>query len=306
MSALRRHIFGLFAACAALAAGIALGAGPLQGEADAGSTDAPSTGALQDQVASLRAQQVFGESVLRSSRHDLLGSALAGASVTLVVLPGVREASVSGVEAAVVKAGGQVNVTVLVSSKLVDPAQKTYASSVATSSVKGLRDLRVPSDQPYAQLGALIGRAYMGRGTDLALDDEAVKIDSELRGARLVSLRGSLHRRASLVVVLGSGEHGRDPVTLASHVIEVQLLSALAAGADAVLLAAPATASQSGGLLDAVRRVTSLRQARLSTLNVVDGPAAQISAVYALAAAAHGSTGAFGVAGTTVTLPPGL
>jgi copper transport outer membrane protein MctB len=307
MSALRRHVLGLFAACAALAVGVALGAGPLQGDANADARSAPDTSGLRDQVASLQAGQTFGESVLAASSADLVGSVLAGGSVGLVVLPGVDDAVVRGIGDAVRHAGGQVNVTALVSRKLVDPAQKTYTASVATNSVKGLRDLRaVPSDQPYAQVAALFTRAYVGRGSDLQLDDEAVKIDSELRGAKLVGLKGALNRRASLVIVLASADHGNDAVTSASHVIEVQLLSALAAGSDAVLLATPPTGSAPGGLLDAVSKDASLRRARLSTLNVVDGAAAQVSAVYALAAAAHGATGEFGVDGTSVRLPPGL
>jgi hypothetical protein len=308
MSALRRHVLGLFTACVALAIGVALGAGPLQGAASAdGDNRASDTTGLRDQVASLQARQIFGDSVLAASSGDLVGSVLAGGSVGLVVFPGVDDALVRGIGNAVRDAGGQVDVTALVSRTLVDPAQKTYTASVATNSVKGLRDLRaVPSDQPYAQIAALFSRAYVGRGTDLRLDDEAVKIDSELRGARLVTLNGALHRRASLVIVLASAEHGSGAVTSASHVIEVQLLSALAAGSDAVLVAAPATGSAPGGLLDAVSREASLRQARLSTLNVVDGAAAQVGAVYALAAAAHGTTGRFGVDGTTVRLPPGL
>ena len=308
MSALRRHILGFFAACVAVAVGVALGAGPLQGAASADDHGSGTAGsALRDQVASLKAAQLLGESVLHSSRSQLLGSSLAGGSVTVVVLPGVSDAVVSGVGDAVARAGGQVAITARVSPKLVDPAQKTYTASVAAGATTGLKDLpKTQADQPYAQIAALVTRAYTGRGTDLILDDEAVKIDSELEGSRLVAVDGQPHRRGSLVVVLAPGDHGGGDVTTASHVIEVQLVSSLAAGADAVLVATPPTGSESGGLLDAVAKDASLDHARLSTLNVMDGTAAQVSAVYALSAAAHGTTGAFGVRGSTVELPPGL
>lgn len=308
MSALRRHILGFFAACVAVAVGVALGAGPLQGAASAddhaGGAD---TSALRDRVASLKADQLVGESVLKGTSGQLLGSSLAGGSVTIVVLPGVSDAVVSGVADAIEGAGGQIGITARVSPKLVDPAQKTYTASVAAGAIKGLKDLpTTPSDKPYAEIAALLTRAYAGRGTDLVLDDEAVKIDSELQGSRLVAVDGQPHRRGSLVVVLAPGTHGSGDVTTASHVIEVQLVSSLAAGADAVLVATPPTGSEPGGLLAAVSNDAALRHARLSTLNVVDGTAAQVSAVYALAAAAHGTTGAFGVDGSTVRLPPGL
>jgi hypothetical protein len=307
MSMLRRHVFGLFTACVALAVGVALGAGPLQGDASAGDTGGHDAAALHDDVAALKAGQTFATSVLGASSTTVLHSALTGASVTLVVLPGVPHAAVKGLRDAVGAAGGQVNVTAHVAPTLVDPAQKTYTASVASTSVRGLRDLRgVPADQPYAQIAALVTRAYVGRGTDLVLDDEAVKIDSELRGAKLVTVEGALHRRSSLVVVLASGSHGTDPLTSASHVIETQLVSSLAAGSDAVLVATPSTGSDPGGLLSSVTGLKSLRHARLSTLNELGTPAAQIGAVYALAAAAHGTTGAYGVDGTSVRLPPGL
>jgi Copper transport outer membrane protein, MctB len=308
MSALRRHILGFFAACVAVAVGVALGAGPLQGAASAdGHGSGTDTSALRDQVAALKAGQLLGESVLHGSSGQLLGSSLAGGSVTVVVLPGVSDAVVSGVGDAVARAGGQVGITARVSPKLVDPAQKTYTASVAAGATKGLKDLpKTQSDQPYAEIAALVTRAYAGRGTDLVLDDEAVKIDSELEGSRLVTVDGQPHRRGSLVVVLAPGDHGSDDVTTASHVIEVQLVSSLATGADAVLVATPPTGSEAGGLIAAAHKDVSLRHARLSTLNVVDGTAAQVCAVYALSAAAHGTTGAFGVFGSTVKLPPGL
>ncbi len=307
MSIVRRHLFGLFTACVALAVGVALGAGPLQGDATAGDTGRHDTAALHDDISALKAEQTFATSVLDASSATLLHSALTGASVTLVVLPGVPSAAVKGLRDAVGAAGGQVNVTALVSPTLVDPAQKTYTASVASTSVQGLRDLRgVPADQPYAQIAALVTRAYVGRGTDLVLDDEAVKIDSELRGAKLVTLEGAFHRRSSLVVVLASGSHGADPLTSASHVIEAQLVSSLAAGSDAVLVATPSTGSDPGGLLAHLAGQKPLRHARLSTLDELGTPAAQIGAVYALAAAARGTTGAFGVEGTSVRLPPGL
>jgi hypothetical protein len=307
VSALRRHIFGLFVACAALAIGVALGAGPLQGAASADKGTGADTSALRDQVASLRAGQLLDESVLRGSRGTLLGSSLAGGSVTVVVLPGVRETVVTGLTDAVDKASGQVAITARISPKLVDPAQKTYTASVAAGATKGLKDLpKAPSDQPYAQVADLITRAYVGRGTDLVFDDEAVTIDSELQGARLVAVDAQPHRRASLVVVLAPGDHGSAEVTTASHVIEAQLVSSLAAGSDAVVVATPPTGGDPGGLLDALSNDTALNHARLSTVNVVDGTAAAMSAVYALSAAAHGTTGAFGVDGSTVRLPPGL
>jgi hypothetical protein len=223
-----------------------------------------------------------------------------------VVLPGVSTTTVDGLSAAIERAGGTVAMTVTVAARLVDPAQKTYAASVAASSLKGLRDLSgYARSQPYAQLGALLARAYAGKGTGLSLDNEAIKIDSELQGAHLVSVSQSPHRRGSLVLVVGTGEHGVDDVTAATNVIELQVISSLTAGSDGVLVATPPTGSSTGGLLTAIAADPSIRGS-LSTLNVTGEPAADVAAVFALAAVSGGTTGAYGITADKVILPPGL
>jgi hypothetical protein len=306
LSTVRRYVFAFFAACVALAAGIALGAGPLQGAATADGPASADTSSLHAEVASLEAGQAFGTAVASATSHGTVAKKLSGGAITLVVLPGVGDRAVSGMRDALTRAGGAVNVTVRLSDRMVDPVQKTYASSVAASSMKGLGDLgRWAHAQPYAQLGALLARAYAGTGSDLSVDQEAVEIDSELQGARLVSLEGTVHRRGSLVVVLGAGEHGTDDVTVATHAIELQVLSSVAASTRAVLVATAPTGTAPGGLLTAIERTAPLWRS-VSTLNVLDGPAAQVAAVFTLAAAAAGTTGHYGVEETSVSLPPGL
>ncbi len=303
---MRRYVFAFFAVCVALAAGIALGAGPLQGSANADGSRSPDTAALRNRVTSLQGAQTFGSAVSAATSDQIVARRLSGASLTLLVLPGVAPSTVSGMKDAVTRAGGNVDVTATLTSRLVDPAQKTYATSVAASSMKGLHDLSsLAHAQPYEQLGALIARAYTGSGTGLALDDEAVKIDSELQGAKLVSVATSPHRRGSLVLVLGTGEHGGNDVTHATHVIELQLLSSLTAQSDALVVATPPTGRLAGGLLKALDSHKASRTS-MSSLSVTDGAAAQIAAVYALAAGSNGTRGSYGVDGSSVTLPPGL
>ena len=65
MSLLRRHIFPLFGAGTTLALGIALGAGPLQGDSGGDGSDAlaAANATLTEQVASARGSSAFGESL---------------------------------------------------------------------------------------------------------------------------------------------------------------------------------------------------------------------------------------------------
>lgn len=303
----RRYAVTFFAICVALAAGIALGAGPLQSSANADADTSTDTAALDDRIASLERSTVFDRAVVETIRGAVLGAELEGAAVTVVALPGASNTTVTDVSGAVEQAGGLVTVTARVADRLVDPAQKTYTDSVAASSIQHVRDLPAgAAAETYAQIGALFARAYVGSRNDLLLDDEAVKIDSELRGARLVTLSAEPKRRGSLVVVVGPGDHGSDDLITASHLIEVELLAALVAASDAVLLMTPPTGSSTGGLVAAAEGDPAVDSDKLSTLNVSDGAAAAITAVHALAATARGHGGAFGVDGDDVTLPATL
>lgn len=306
MNALRRYLALIVAACVAFAIGIALGGGPLQGAAPVSDQSLRQhNGALADQVAALEAGQTFASAVSRVAAPGLLKGRLAHASVAVFSLPGVNASTSSGVSSAVQQAGGEVVVAARLSPGLVDPERRTYVDSLSTSAMKGLHDLRPTADNPYARFGALLARAYTGRSSNLRFDAEAMKIHDQIQGARLSSVAGSPPRRASLVIVLAAGDHGTDQRARAQDLIETALVTALVRGGDAVLVAAPATASAPGGLLSAVHALPDLT-AKVSTLNVVDTVPGQIAVVYALADAADGTYGVYGTLPRGVTMPPGL
>lgn len=307
MTALRRYVFALVAVCVAFAAGIALGNGPLQGSTggDNRVSLAAANARLSDQVRTLRRTASFESALGSASRPALLNDRLTGTSVAVFVLPRVPAASVTAVSAALTGAGGEVVVVARVSPTLVDPGRKTYVDSVATSSLKGMADLKAAAAlSTYPRIGALLARAYTGSSDALAVDAEATRLDAQLRGAKLVTLQKPLQRRANAVVVLTPGDHGSAQSVYAAHHIEVQMLDALAARADGVLLAGPASASSAGGLIFDLH-ATSTAHA-VATLNVLDLPAGAVAAVGALAAAVAGQPGAWGMRGTVPALPPGF
>lgn len=305
MRAVRRAAWPFFAVCVALAAGIALGAGPFQHPADADrSVSSREVSALHERIAALRDGQSFGEALTAAGSSSLVRHRLSGASVAIVVLPGVSSGTVKEVTTALSQSGASVSATVTISASLVDSAKKTYVASVASNALRRVHDLAdLDKQSGYAQIAGLIARAYVGRSAG-PIDDEASKIDAELEGAKLVRRSSALHTRAELAIVLGAGEDGSSDVVTATHVIETQVISGLANVADGVLVNAPPTASALGGLIDAIHEDRDLRHARLSTLNVLDGWAAHIAAVDALAATASGASGHYGVDGSQVILPP--
>ncbi|HSS67877.1 MAG TPA: copper transporter [Nocardioidaceae bacterium] len=308
MGLVRRNIFPLFGAGTTLALGIALGAGALQG--DSGGSGAGSleeaNAKLTQQVAAVRGSSAFGESLAAAASASWLHGQLPGESVTLIVLPGVSDDRVDATSDAVKAAGGTVAITAHLADDLLDAGHKTYVSSVATSSLDGAGKVDgAKSKDPYEQLGSLLGRAYVAQPDRLDFDDIATKIDSELQGAKLVTVDGDPAQRGSLVLVLGSGAHGSDVGVQATSLIAAILVERLAAVSGGALLVTPPTGADAGGVIGTVR-ANGASGKRLSTINVTDGTVAQVSAVYALAASARGKGGNFGVDGSKTILPPRL
>lgn len=306
MTWLRRHLLAFVAVCVALAAGLALGAGPLQ------DVDKTGTTAAQTDVNSEDApdDDPFRESVTRAASQLLVEARLQGGFITLLVLPDVDNSILDGMTTVIEQAGGELAATVRIDEAFIDPGKKSYVDSVAGSSADGVDEMSdIPSDDTYGLIAALLARAYVtdeGQGSAPLLDEVATKIDSELQGAKLVTVRGDPLRRASLVVVLTPGEHGDDDLTAASHLIETKLVTAVATQASATLVATAPAASKSGGLLDVLAEADELSGLDVSTLNVINSAAGQVSSIYALSATATGQSGDFGIVGDKVVLPPGL
>jgi hypothetical protein len=303
----RRHIFPLFGAGTTLALGIALGAGPLQGETGDGSASlAAANTQLSADLAAAQGSSTFGEALASASSGSWLHAQLAGQSVTLVVLPGVDADRTDAVRSAVKAAGGSIAVTAYVDAKVLDAGHRTYVGSVAASSLDGAGHIDgARTSDPYTQIGALLGRAYVADPQRLPFDDIATKIDSELQGAKLVRLDGQPARRGSLVIVLASGAHGADVGIRASSIIATTLVQRLAAVSRGTVLSTPPTGSEPGGVI-ATLLDDGASTSHMSTLNVSSGTVAEVATVYALAAAARGKGGDFGITGSEVRLPPRL
>jgi hypothetical protein len=305
----RRHIFSLFGAATTLALGIAFGAGPLQGDdgGDKSSDLAAENARLSQELADVEARGQLDETLSAGAAPGWLHGRLAGAQVALVAFPEVDEDRVEAVRDAVAQAGGSVAVSLQVNDQVLDPGHKTYVSSVAASSLEGAGDIPGSrTSDPYARLGALLARAYVGHGEDIAIDDTATKIDAELEGAKLVSVEGRIQRRGSLVIVLASGSHGDDVGAQASSLIAETVIEGVVSASDGAVVATPPTGASAGGILAAVAADPDAGKLALATLDVSDGTIAQVATIYALSAAARGDGGDFGVTPSGVVLPPGM
>lgn len=308
MRTLRRYVFAFVAVCAAFAAGIALGNGPLQGNGGTGSTAAlgDANNQLRGQLAAAHKASVFPRALADASGSVIVHGMLTSQSIGIVVLPGVAKPDVEQAVQAVRDAGGELVWTLTVGTAVLDPTRKTYVDSVSTNTAKGLTDLGSNADaSPYTRMGSLLARAYTGPADALAVDNEAIQIDAQLRGAKVVSITPALQRKANGVVVLAPGDHGTgDEAVYAQHQIESQLVTELATRCDGLLLATPAGAAAPGGLLTSA----ALRSGpdAFGTLDLLGTPAAGVAEVGGLASVLSGRPGSFGMVNGEPVVPPAL
>lgn len=306
MTALRRYLFGVLAICTAFAIGVALGGGPLRGSfVNVNAREAKASATAHSALSYAHRSSLLDAALSAAATRRLVSGRLTNRSVTVVALPQVPQATVAGLVDAVRLAGGLTPVVARLSADIVNPAKKTYVDSVASSSLQKRHDVPVRAGaDTYERIGAVLARAYVGTGTSTTFDSEASGIDAELQGARLVTLEDPPLRRGSLLLVIAPRSVSRGQYAAASRIIQGQLVTALARRSDGAVLVSGGSEGSANVTQGWPRGLRA--GVPLATLNVSTGPASRVAAVYALAAAANGRTGDYGVSGRSAQLPPGL
>ena len=278
MISFRYHLVSIAAVLMALAAGIALGAGPLDdntvlsGDDGAGSSADPAIARFESGYAA------------RTS-GALLKDVLKGRSVVVLTLPGARTEETKDIRAGIEKAGADVTGEVQLTGKLVDPANRQFAEGVAqqsASDVKGVTD----AGESYGRIGAALGRSVLGdRGKNL--DTTATTISSAFDEGQLLNYAAKPEKFADLaLVVSGPGRAGD------SGSVAAQLAKAIDGYGGGAVLAGPSTSSQDGGVLAALRDSDAASQ--VSTVDVTDTAAGRVVVSLALAREAKGQSGSWG------------
>ena len=278
MISFRYHLVSIAAVLLALAAGIALGAGPLDDNTVLSGDDSAGTSADP-------AIARFESGYAARTSGALLKNALKGRSVVVMTLPGARAAETKDIRADIEKAGAEVTGEVQLTGKLLDPANRQFAEGVAqqsASDVKGVTD----AGESYDRVGAALGRSVLGdRGK--RLDTTAATISSAFDEGNLLTYAAKPERFAQLaVVVSGPGRAGD------SGSVSAQLAKAIDGSGAGAVLAGPSTSSQDGGVLAALRDSDAASQ--VSTVDVTDTAAGRVVVSLALAREAKGQSGSWG------------
>ena len=302
----RYHLVSIVSIFLALAVGIVLGAGPLQGEIGA---------TLQDEVAGLRddktqlneqldAAQAGTEArdgYIAAANPRVLAGALGSRAVAVVVLPGaaaLTESTVASLEAA----GGRVSSTTTVAEDWVATNEATtttrdaVVTRVATAAGVDLADTSdlAPRD---ALLASLLARSDADPSVAALDPAEARQGQPALAeaGRVTVDLPDGAYERAALVVVLSAAvTQGEQDTWEGTAGAWVDLGVAFAGRSGGTLLAA-ATSSGDGVSVVATLRADGAAAAEVSTVDDADDPMGQASIVHGLVGQADGTVGQYGL-----------
>jgi hypothetical protein len=197
-----------------------------------------------------------------------------------------------GVQAELEKAGGTVSTKVSLDSKLFDTGQRQLVDTLVQQLVTA--DMDFPKDSTtYQRAGLLLARGVAAKEEGKTADAESIKVLSGLTGAKLLSLKPSTVKdRSSLIVVIAA----QPPTPLpdnSSYVDAVDFIKGLDMGSGGVVVAGTPDTANDGGLLKALRSDSDATKI-VSSVDVADLPAGQMTVVFALAEQATGKAGQYG------------
>jgi hypothetical protein len=295
----RYHLVSIIAIFFALAAGIALGAGPLKAGVDQTLTQQTQqlreeNQGLRDQIATLDAGNEYRDSFVGAVTPDLVERRLADRRVVVVALPGADTEQVTAVRDSVAAAGADVGATVTVDATWTDSSSAQLLDTLATELVS--TGTTLPEGDGYDRGAAVLAGALVEPVGGPGSEGNATVLSAFVE-AGVVAVDGEAEPEAQLAVVV-AGEPLQDDEAERRTGALVSLVAALdGAGAGAVA-AGPAAAAGAGGIVAAVRADGDVSQLA-STVDVANLPSGRVAVVFALAEQAAGASGHYGIVGTT-------
>ena len=289
---IRRLLVTFVAIVMAMAAGIALGGGPLS---DIGRTPSQAAAPPAEPAADPQdeARAAYADAFAAGVAPGLYADRLHGHPVTIVTLPGADAEDVEALTAQVQAAGTQVIATYALRRGLVDTGEKTLVDTLGLQLVEQLGADVVSADATtYDRIGQLIGHAVSAAKRSEAMDPARVaSLRASLQGAGLVAVPDGEPNLAPLVLVV-SGKEVEQPVLAG-------LVAGLAAVARGVVVAGP-TGDASVAALRAAPPVRPV-----ATVDGTETAAGQVASILALVHVLTTPGGSFGASGADSPVPLG-
>ncbi|KRC63854.1 hypothetical protein ASE12_03190 [Aeromicrobium sp. Root236] len=278
----RFHLVSIAAILLALAAGVALGSGPLDDTGDSLRGDEVAT---QDAVDPGLA--AFESGYAGRTSAALLKDKLKGQTVVVLTVPGTSAAEAKGVTTNLQAAGADVTGEVNLTSKLLDASGRQFAESVAQQAASNVPGVDAAGDS-YGRVGSALGRALLADKAT-APDETAATIRSAFSEGKLIALTAAPKKLATLAVLVTGPERagGSDQSTVIAA-----LAGSLNSSGKGIVVAGPSSSSTDGGAVKAVRDSDVANE--VSTVDVTDTAAGRVVTALVAAAQAGGQPGAWG------------
>lgn len=288
---IRRYLVWVVVIVTALAAGIALGGGPLSDVGRTPSQAAPAPTEPADPAADPRA--AYAEAFAAGVAANLYAGRLAGQSVALLSLPGADPQTVEQLGAEIASAGGAVTGTYALRRALVDVEEKTLVDTLGEQVVEQLGSEVVTADATtYDRIGQLIARSVAAKNDKRALAAGKVSsLRASLQGAGLLALPDGDPGLASLVLVVT----GRP--------VEPLVLEGLASGLAAIGVGVVVSGPTEDSGLAALRSEPPLRP--VTTVDGTETAAGRTATALALVHVMTAAGGAYGASGADGPVPLG-
>jgi hypothetical protein len=289
---IRRLLITFVAIVMAMAAGIALGGGPLSdiGRTPSQAASPPAQPAADPQE---EARAAYADAFAAGVAPGLYADRLHGHPVAIVTLPGADAEDVEALTAQVQAAGTQVIATYGLRRALVDTGEKTLVDTLGLQLVEQLGADVVSADATtYDRIGQLIGHAVSAAKRSEAMDPARVaSLRASLQGAGLVAVPEGEPNLAPLVLVV-TGKEVEQPVLAG-------LVEGLAAVARGVVVAGP-TGDASIATLRAAPPVRPV-----ATVDGTETAAGRVASILALVHVLTTPGGSFGASGADSPVPLG-
>lgn len=282
-----------------LAVGVALGAGPLQGEseqqwrADVAQLDGEKS-TLERELGELRTSREYRDEFVSAVETGLIADKLAGHEVALVVLPGADDTYADALRTTLETAGATVTGRVTIEPRWAEPGQQQLLED--TSSRLVTDDTGLPADGgAYDRAAAVLARALVTNQSELAgqPDNDTTAILAGYTAAELIKADDELARADLAVVVAPPAKAKATDEVVAQNSAWVTLLGALDSASKGAVVAGDTAAAEVNGLIDAVRVDATVRET-VSSVDVLDLSDGQVGVVYALAEQLAGKSGHYG------------
>lgn len=309
----RYHIVSIVSIFMALAVGIVLGAGPLQGQI--GDTLTQEVTQLREDRATLRTELdtarkagVTRDEFTEGARARLIGGTLRDTQVALLILPGAEADHVAAVADSLAAAGASVVSRTTVEDSWVPEDHDAMAqqTQIATEQRRAL-GLPAAAESDSSPLDEVLATSLVATDASTVSDAAKGALDA-LAAANLIDVETADLVRANTAVLVGAPIKG-DEITERDR--EASRLASLAAALDragqGAVLAEDVGVSGFAGAASVVRaaRGDAATARSLSTVDDVSLSLGQISIVYALVQQLAGGVGQYGLGdGVSAGYPP--